>query len=131
MTLLQHISNFVAAQEQLLRAFHGQVSFQFPSLADVPRNGRVYIQNQAWSWSRHGAGICFSSESGACIIDAHIRLDLPHCFDLWRLETYLESIGDQRHPLELEASLKRLLASNLISSCAEEPLLYTLNAKSS
>ena len=60
--------------------------------ADVERQGVLRVGDEAWQYTRHGAGVLFQNRG--VVIDAHVGMAIfPDALDGWRLVQYLESAG--------------------------------------
>ena len=116
--LVEYIERLIKLQITLISAFR----WQFPDmkdwvfLLDFPKKGSLRIGNDTWHFHKPGAGISFKRNSDAIIVDIHRKLNDPICFDSWRLEQFLESLGfDLEERYEIEDDLKRLAFAGIIN----------------
>jgi len=113
-TLVELVASYVALQRALVET----LKRNFPvDLHDYPwkwpQSGVIEVDNQRWRFSRHGAGYTFRDESTGRSVNAHEYLDTPSVFDAFRLETYLESLGEAarasfEHGAKVSAEMKGL-----------------------
>lgn len=105
------LRNFVAIQEKLIKSFMNQYpdvkDYQF--LLDFPKQGTIKVDNNIWSFSKHGKGIKFYQDGSpkAKVVDIHCNITEPEIFDLWRLSQYFQLDSDD----ELKILLDRMVES--------------------
>ncbi len=92
---VQIISEFVKLQNNLNLAFrqiYPNVTKSFS--ANCPRQGLLSLQEEKWTFDKHGVGVYFQSEKSYIVVDIHSGfVDYPQAFDAWRLVQYFESKG--------------------------------------
>lgn len=92
---VQIISEFVELQNNLnleFRQIYPNVTKSFS--ANCPRQGLLSLQEEKWTFDKHGVGVYFQSEKSYTIVDIHAGfVDYPQAFDAWRLVQYFESKG--------------------------------------
>lgn len=92
---VQIISEFVELQNNLnceFRQIYPNVTKSFS--ANCPRQGLLSLQEEKWTFYKHGVGVYFQSEKSYIIVDIHSGfVDYPRAFDAWRLVQYFESKG--------------------------------------
>ena len=88
-------SELVTLQNNLNLAFrqiYPNVTKSFS--ANCPRQGLLSLQEEKWTFDKHGVGVYFQSEKSYIIVDIHSGfVDYPQAFDAWRLVQYFESKG--------------------------------------
>ncbi|AFY57985.1 hypothetical protein Riv7116_5616 [Rivularia sp. PCC 7116] len=92
---VQIISEFVKLQNNLnctFRQIYPNVIKSFS--ANCPRQGLLSLQEEKWTFDKHGVGVYFQSEKSYTVVDIHAGfVDYPQAFDAWRLVQYFESKG--------------------------------------
>lgn len=63
-------------------------------LLGFPKNGRLKLIDGEWLFRKHGTGVEFTNKKNSKVVDICNNITQPNLFDSWRLETYLESIGE-------------------------------------
>ncbi|MEO1429296.1 MAG: hypothetical protein AAFV71_09580 [Cyanobacteria bacterium J06633_8] len=92
---VQIISEFVKLQNNLNLAFRQIYPNVIKSFcANCPRQGLLSLQEEKWTFDKHGVGVYFQSEKSYVVVDIHAGfVDYPQAFDAWRLVQYFESKG--------------------------------------
>jgi hypothetical protein len=66
-------------------------------LLGLPKSGIIVLEEQSWTFRRHGAGVGFKRNRDGIEIEAHVRpFSLSRGIDAWRLLLFLESSGAKR-----------------------------------
>ena len=91
-------------------------------LLDFPKSGRVQINDDVWSFSKHGAGIKFFMDgvNASKIVDVHNNISCPELADTWRLSQYL-SLDDES---QLRVFLNNMVLSGELEKVSDK--LYRL-----
>ena len=94
MDLIEKIRAFVRLQVALVSALKSMLGGQdWTLLVGVPKAGVVNIDDDEWSYQRHGVGIRF--ERRGVVVDANRHLDQdPGLFDVGRLVEFLQTDSD-------------------------------------
>lgn len=87
---------FVELQKKLVASFilsHPHVK-DMKWLLDFPKRGSIVVNNEQWSFIKHGAGLRFQRTScnPKLVVDVHAAFDDPEVVDEWRLQQYVESL---------------------------------------
>ena len=119
------IIRFFILQNELINALFNAypMAKDVEWLLDFPKNGYVHINEDVWSFSRHGKGIRFFKEGSQIgkVVDVHNNISYPELVDIWRLSQYFL--------LDDENQLKEFLNNMVISGELEKisDKLYRLN----
>jgi hypothetical protein len=93
--LIRRLEELVRLQKLLLRELkkRNPGSEDLEVILDFPRSGTVKIGDAEWLFRRHGVGMWFEKISDGTVVDVHKNVAHPDIFDVWRVDTYLRSIG--------------------------------------
>lgn len=116
--LIEEVRRFVKLQVRLLQELTLTVTQPTGEVDTLkaPRSGSVVLDNERWSYFRHGSGVLFTSIESGARVDVSDLVELPTCFDAWRLGTYFRSLGRPGHKLLVSVSDNRSLS---IDNCVE------------
>lgn len=89
-----------------------------------PKTGEVVLNEDVWRFQMHGNGICYKSSFGI-VIDQHQYMNKSNYFDTWRIEQYLESVGEDCE--HLKKKIVQLIASKKVIIVNETYGLMILN----
>lgn len=128
--LIDEIKKFVRYQNVLCGAFF----LEYPGLKDFrchldfPRKGYLKVNNEDWSFRRHGLGILFERYNKVpnIKIDVTNFIDNPNIFDTWRLSIYLNSIGYYAYDSILENEIKRIELNHIIKKFFDNGHYYVI-----
>jgi hypothetical protein len=89
----EELRQYIQLQGRLVRSvLSSKASEPLDPICDLPRSGETFIDEQRWSFFRHGTGLRFQSDQGV-VVDVPTKVTDPEVFDIWRLRTYLGSLG--------------------------------------
>jgi len=77
-------------------------------LLGTPFKVELQVDTQMWDVSRHGVGVTFRRRNPEpnIVVDVHVDIKNPNRLDAWRLQQYVESIGDALTFSEAEMALR-------------------------
>lgn len=86
-------------------------------LANIPHDGLLSLDGDAWQFRKHGLGVLFEQLSSHIIVDSHRYIQVCQtCFDTWRLVQYFESkkiaslnVGSKVFSAQNEGSLSEMI----------------------
>lgn len=126
---LLDIIEFIELQTRLVNQF--RISFpevkDLNYLLDCPKTGVIYLNEEKWSFQRHGAGLEFKLNSLGTIVDVHKWLLHPEYFDEWRLEEYFSTNPNySRVNLDMTKTIKVFICNGDISKVDNLPGCYVV-----
>lgn len=125
-SLITNIRVFISTQKKLTKILlseHPECT-NYSLLFNLPKHGKIKVDNIYWNFKKHGAGVEFCSVENGAIVDVCEHIDQPNLFDEWRLSLYLESI--HKEGFKLKDELSGLCESGQIQSSKKYPKLLHL-----
>ncbi|MEC4091932.1 MULTISPECIES: DUF6896 domain-containing protein [Pseudoalteromonas] len=124
--LIADIKAFISTQRKLTRALLNEYPecTNYSLLINLPKYGRIKVDDMYWNFKKHGAGVEFSCVDDGRLVDVCEHIDQPDLFDEWRLSLYLESI--HKEDCNLKGELAGLRQSGQVLSNNEYPRLLLL-----
>lgn len=124
--LIADIKVFISTQRKLTKALLNEYPecTNYSLLFNLPKHGRIKVDDMYWNFKKHGAGVEFSSVDDGRLVDVCEHINQPNLFDEWRLSLYLESIHKEDY--NLKGELAGLCQSLLVLPSKEYPRLLLL-----
>lgn len=125
-SLMTDIKVFISTQEKLIKVLlneHPECT-NYILLFNLPKYGKIKVDDSYWNFKKHGAGVEFSSVDDGVIVDVCEHIDQANLFDEWRLSLYLESI--HKEAFKLKDELSDLCESGQVQRSKKYPQLLHL-----
>ncbi|MCX8713342.1 hypothetical protein J3U57_12475 [Gilliamella sp. B3464] len=115
--MFEKILEYINFQKKLMDEFKrlNSSSSDFKYFLDFPRRGHFRLNNEEWSFFRHGLGFRFTRQMPLphLIIDPHVCPFEYKIVDDWRLLQFLESqSGNTYDKYDIKAQLEKLFLEN-------------------
>jgi hypothetical protein len=118
MVELATLSGFVALQHRLIESLlslHPEFT-KNEWLLGTPLRVELCVDAQMWDVSRHGVGVMFRRKDPApnIVVDVHVDIKNPNRLDAWRLQQYVESMGDVLTFSDAEVALRNGVGAGIL-----------------